>query len=75
MTYEELSTEAKEVVKGMVEHCLNRELCMGPGGGYTYTSEPVVREGYRVELEAFVGYSTSKEVLEAESKLRKITNK
>ena len=56
MTYEELSTEAKEVVKGMVEHCLNRELCMGPGGGYSYTSEPVVREGFRVELEAFVGY-------------------
>ncbi len=51
MEYNDLSEEAKEVLKGMVEHCLNRCLCMGMDEGVNYNDEP---HEFRRQLELFV---------------------
>lgn len=55
MNYEHLSEEAKEVLKGMVEHCINLGYCMGMDEGIK-DFDTQERQPFREELEKFCGY-------------------
>jgi hypothetical protein len=51
--YDKLSTEAKEVLVGMVEFCINRGYCMGQDEGLITFEEDTIKLHFRVELERF----------------------
>ena len=50
--YEDLSTDAKEVINLMVEYCINNGLCMGMDEGCDW--DTLVRHPFRTELEEFI---------------------
>lgn len=80
MNYEDLSTEAKQVIKAMVQYCLNNDnisgaIAMGMDGGYMqhpFHTELEVRRGFRAELEMFSDTEPNDEILENEAKLEKL---
>lgn len=53
MDYDKLSNEAKETLKGMVEHCINHGIGMGMDEGY---HDDDSKREFRKELESFSGY-------------------
>lgn len=55
MDYSDLSEEAKEVLKVMVEYCINNCLCMGMDEGIACFDAGKKHE-FRQELEKFVEY-------------------
>ena len=64
MQYEQLSDEAKESLKAMVEFCINRGYCMGQDEGIkVFADEGVegVKHDFRNELESFCGMHESSE--------------
>lgn len=56
MEYNDLSDEAKEVVKSMVYHCINIGACMGMDEGFKNVSG-TKKHKFREELEAFSDFS------------------
>lgn len=57
MNYNDLSDEAKETLKGMVEYCINYGICMGMDEGIDYSNdEDGEPHQFRKELEAFCEY-------------------
>ena len=50
MEYDNMSDEAKETVKGMVEFCIKHGYCMGMNQGINESDN---KEKFRIELEAF----------------------
>lgn len=52
MNYEDLSEEAKDVLKGMVEFCVSNNVCMGQDEGFDLQTEE--KHPFRKELEKFV---------------------
>ena len=72
MNYDDLSTEAKETLKGMVQYCIEHGFCMGMDEGlmqHPFHTEVEVRRGFRVELEMFSETEPNEEILENEAKL------
>lgn len=64
MQYQQLSDEAKETLKGMVEFCIERGYCMGQDEGIKVFAEEGVKEvkhEFRNELESFCGMQKSSE--------------
>lgn len=62
MDYNELSDEAKEVVKAMVDHCIHQSIRMGQDEGcetWDEDGEPIKKHQFRIELEKFCGISES----------------
>jgi hypothetical protein len=57
MDYENLSDEAREVVKSMVYHCINQGACMGMDEGFCSFDEPEKKHPFRIELEKFSGFN------------------
>ncbi|RZD19704.1 hypothetical protein [Pseudoalteromonas sp. MEBiC 03485] len=58
-TYDQLSDEAKETLKVMVEYCINHNLCMGMDEGFAQfgsDEQDEVKHHFRQELEAFCGF-------------------
>ncbi|MGL5393377.1 MAG: hypothetical protein ACRDA8_18700 [Shewanella sp.] len=51
MEYEQLSREAKAVLKTMVEYCLNNNVCMGMDEGFKKDGRP---RSFRKQLREFV---------------------
>jgi len=61
LEYTELSEEAKEVVKGMVEFCINNGMCMGMDEGFKSFGNgrrkiDAEKHRFRKELESFSGF-------------------
>ena len=52
MEYENLSDESKDMVKHMVEFCINNGYCMGMDEGFK-SFDPDVKHDFRIELEKF----------------------
>ncbi len=53
MDYSELTDDAKETLKGMVEFCINNGFCMGMNEGL---NEDYTKKQFRLELEKFCEY-------------------
>ena len=53
MEYSELSKEAKEIIDGMVELCVNNGYAMGINEGWDFSVEPEQKLPFRKELELF----------------------
>lgn len=52
LTYEQLSDEAKEVLSGMVEFCLDHSYCMGMDEGVNLETD--IEHPFVTELRAFI---------------------
>ena len=50
MEWDQLSDEAKEVAKGMIEFCINKGYCMGMDEGFKDEDH---KHDFRLELERF----------------------
>lgn len=64
MLYEQLSDDAKQTLKGMVEYCIERGLCMGMDEGIEVFADgdtKEVKHVFRNELEKFCGMQTASE--------------
>ena len=55
MHYNELSKDAQETLKGMVEYCIENDYCMGMDKGFRKNGQ---KRSFRVQLEKFSKYKS-----------------
>ena len=51
MNFEDMSVEAQEIAKDMIQYCISNGICMGMGEGFNQTR---AKEMLRIELEKFI---------------------